>query len=283
VEAIEFNWDIHHKCNYRCPYCFFYGQWQKLSKFNKYFSVEQWIDAWHRIYEKYGSVHIIISGGEPIIYPSFFDLIKELLKEHTIEIITNLSCSQEQLVDFMNHLPLNRLEFGISFHPLFTSFETFLEKVLFIKNKGIFFTINYVAYPPELRRISYFKDKFIQNELDIIILPFRGEYNDIVYPQGYTEKEKSSIYNLSSSLSLVQKKQLDQFMNLNKSKGKLCYAGQRYARINPDGQVLRCAPDKKILGYLFDRDFSLLEHPMPCESEECFCEFIYVDSIVKDN
>jgi MoaA/NifB/PqqE/SkfB family radical SAM enzyme len=259
---------------------FFYGQWQKLTRFNKYFSVEQWVDAWHRIYKKYGSTHIIVSGGEPTIYPSFFDLVKELSREHTLEIITNLSCSQSQLVNFIKQLQLNRVHFSTSFHSLFTSFEVFLKKVLIIKERGLFCVINLVAYPPELKRMSYFKDKFTKYGFDISILPFRGIHSDTVYPEGYTEAEKSIIYNLSGSLPPAQKKQLDQFMSLDRTKGKLCYAGQKYARINSDGHVVRCAPSKKILGYFFDREISLLDHPSPCVSEKCFCEFMW---LVKDN
>jgi len=270
---IEFNWDIHYKCNYRCPYCSFYGQWQELSEFNKYFSVEQWIAAWQGIYEKYGSAYIIMAGGEPIIYPSLFNLIKELSKKHKLDIITNLSCAKTQLVNFVNQLRSHNLYFSASFHPLFTDFEAFLEKVLIIKEKGILSGINYVAYPAGLKRISYFKDKFNEKGLDIVILPYRGEYNNIVYPQGYSEEEKSVIYNLSRDLSLEQQEQLDQFMYPSKPKGKLCYAGQKYAFINCDGQVYRCTQSRKALGSFFERGLLLLNDASPCEQEVCPCEF----------
>ena len=277
---MEFRWDIHYKCNYRCPYCYYYGRWQETLRINKYFSVKQWLDAWHRIYEKYGSAHITISGGEPTIYPAFFDLIKELSREHTLDIFTNISCSKNQLVNFLSQLNSHRLYFSTTFHPLFTSFEDFLEKVLIIKERGVLSGINYVAYPPELKRINYFKDKFLNNELYITILPFRGRYNDIVYPQGYTEEEKHLFDHQSSDSTLTKKEILDQLLCPVEAKGKLCCAGQKYAVINYDGQVYRCSHDKKILGYFFDRDFLLLHHPLSCESEICDCEFML---LVKDN
>ncbi len=274
ASAIEFNWDIHYKCNYRCPYCFSYGNWQNLSRCNKYFSMEQWVDSWHRIYERYGSVRIKIASGEPFIYPHFFDLIKQLIKEHTFNIITNLSCGKEQLIDFIEDIPPHRLFLDASFHPLFTSFEEFLEKALIVKEKGFLSCINYVAYPPELGRMEYFKKRFKNSGLNFSILPFRGRYNNIIYPGGYTDREKVMIYNLSGDLPLGQRENLRQMMDLDTTKGKLCNAGYKYARIDSDGIVYRCGQTKNnILGNFFDKNFSLLSHPLPCESENCPCEF----------
>jgi len=275
-KKIEFNWKIHNRCNYRCPYCFNYGQWAELSKLDRYFSPDKLIDAWRKIYKKYGSVHIKIAGGEPFIYPNFFELVKELSKGHTIEIITNLSCNKEKLSAFLSQIDPTRVMLFLSFHPLFESFEIFVEKALIVKEKGFGSGINFVAYPPELKRMEYFKDKFEIRGLNFLPLPFRGLYKDIIYPGGYTENEKKLIYGYCAPKddSSEQKANLKAMLSPPKTKGRLCYAGQKFACIESNGTVYRCSDSRNtILGDFFDKDFILFEKPMPCEIDTCPCEF----------
>jgi molybdenum cofactor biosynthesis enzyme MoaA len=80
------------ECNYNCSYC------KPLSYKTTFLCYEKWIDIWQDIYERYGSCHIHISGGEPFIYPDFFKLISELIKMHTLEFSTNLSWDLEPFI-----------------------------------------------------------------------------------------------------------------------------------------------------------------------------------------
>jgi len=275
-KKIEFNWKIHNKCNYRCPYCFNYGEWAELSRLDRHFPPDKWIGAWHKIYEKYGSVHIKIAGGEPFIYPDFFALIKELSKEHSTEIITNLSASKEKLIAFLSQMDPGRMVLFLSFHPLFESFEIFLEKALIVKEKGFGSCINFVAYPPDLKRMQYFKDKFEAKELNFFPLPFRGAYEHISYPDGYTENERNLIHDCSTSrdISPEPKANLKEMLSPPKTKGKLCYAGQKFACIESNGTVYRCSDSRnKVLGDFFDENFVFFDKPMPCEIDNCPCEF----------
>jgi len=222
-----------------------------------------------------------MAGGEPIIYPSSFALIKELSRMHQLDVVTNLSCSKEVLSDLIGQLDdSHKLSLSASYQPLFTSFELFLEKILIIKEKGILAGINIVAYPPALKLLGYFKDEFKKNGFNIVILPFRGEYGGVIYPYGYTAEEASMIYDLAADFPIKQQEQLEQFMHPNKSKGKLCYAGQKYVHIGCDAQVYRCNTGEQRIGYFFDEKLTFLEHPLVCEQEVCPCEFRW---LVKDN
>jgi hypothetical protein len=60
------------------------------------------------------------------------------------------------------------------------------------------------------------------------------------------------------------------------TKGKLCYAGQKYALIHPNGNVYRCGGGNwkvqhEPFSNIFNGNFSLLNEPLPCDSEECPC------------
>ena len=41
---------------------------------------EKWETIWGRIFSAYGRCHIFVSGGEPSIYPGFYEIIRFLLR-----------------------------------------------------------------------------------------------------------------------------------------------------------------------------------------------------------
>jgi len=160
---IELEWLIHYKCNYRCPYCFFDGLWKELERQNYYQSLGMWIDAWGRILNKYGNIRILITGGELFIYPSFVELIKELSKGFSIGFDTNLSCSDQKLIDFIDNTITKNITMALSFHPKFSDFKTFLTKALFLKENGCQVCIQYVSYPSQMKDMEYCRDQFEEN------------------------------------------------------------------------------------------------------------------------
>ena len=272
---IVFNWHLLYKCNYRCPYCFYYGKWQDLPEIEEEASLEKWLKAWHRIYQKFGSTKIEMTGGEPFIYPAFFDLLKALCKEHTVSIVTNLSCGLERLNNIVDQIGSSRLKMCLSFHPLFADFDAFLKKALFLKEKGISDRVLYVTYPPQLKNIDYFKEKFVEKGIKFVAVPFRGKYQGVTYPEGYKEKEENIIFDFSKDLDEVQKRWVKDQVIRERTKGKLCRAGQEYVHIAMDGTAYRCSwgkGDSHPIGSLFDENFRPLNEALPCESESCPCD-----------
>ena len=121
-DKITFGWDLCYTCNYRCPYC---GVWEKASSQDLQLSAEKWWVIWYNLFEKYGSIHIFLSGGEPSVYPYFFELVKVLTKEHTVEICTNLSWNVDLLIPDVS---TQVLRVAPTFHPTFANFEEFFKK-----------------------------------------------------------------------------------------------------------------------------------------------------------
>lgn len=271
AHKIDFNWHLLYECNYRCPYCFYFGSWEKLPKLKKEISIEDWITAWHRIYERYGRSHIGMTGGEPLIYPSFIELVKALSKEHELSFVSNLSCNLNTLKKLANYITTMNL----SFHPLFADFNDFFKKVLFLKEKGIPLRIFYVTYPPQFKQMMYFKEKFQEEGFRFMPLPFRGCHKGVTYPLGYTGEEKTAMTDFTESLKDEDKELIKAQVELKSTRGRLCQAGQLYAHIDMYGTVYRCSgstPNNKPLGSLFDEGFRLLDSPQPCEVENCPCE-----------
>lgn len=281
---IELEWLIHYKCNYRCPYCFFEGYWEEVEKRNHYRPLEDWIGAWRRILKAYGPARIVITGGEPFIYPSFAQLIKELSRNFLICFDTNLSCPLGLLSDFARESAVDNVTLALSFHPKFADYDEFLQKALFLKERGYRVCVQYVSYPPQIDMMQAFRAKFEQAGLYFIPLPFRGKYDGKIYPAGFTDEEKRLIYNAAERLSAEHRERVDRQLNQVLTKERLCYAGATYARVDHDGTVYRCGrsvsnPSNKPLGSLFDEDFRLLEGATPCEQEVCPCEFRWLAQV----
>lgn len=263
-DKITFSWDIHYACNYRCPYCWFYEKWASMARKNKVLSVEESMKYWKNIYDKYGSAHIEMLGGEPFMYPNFKELIKQLSMVHSVAITTNLSC---KINDFIDEVDFNNLRIKPTFHPLFADFDDFLKNLSILKSKQKDISIFYLGYPPQIKLLKHFERKFLDHGVRLEALSFWGNYGGVQYPQGYTPEEKE-ILNPYMATRVGEKFQLEP----KRVKGKLCKAGYTYADIRADGSVYRCgSAGSTLIGNAFTDDFNLLDSPMSCESDFCPC------------
>lgn len=263
-EKISFDWNLILECNYRCSYCWFDGQWEEL-KSKTLPTIRELIKHWDSIHKKYGSVNINVLGGEPFLYPNFIELVKELSDMHSLAITSNLS---QDINTFVKKIDSSKVQLGGSFHPLFVKFDTFVKKAVILKDNGFSDQVVYVAYPPQIKQVNYYKTKFEHVGLSLSIFTFWGEYNGINYPAGYTDEEKEIIGpyigdRCGEKFQIIPKK----------VKGLLCNAGHRHAVIGLDGHVNKCggADPHIVIGNFFDENFKLLDKPQLCNSEYCPC------------
>ena len=282
-----FTWDIHYACNFKCTYCFFCDSWEEQKKKNRYPGLERWKQIWDDIYKKYGGGHIHISGGEPFCYPDIIEITKHLIKNFTVEFDTNLSWDVDK---FMSEIRPGKVKFAASFHP-------HLVKIKKLKDAGYDFGINYVAYPTQLEKMPYYKQKISQLHVSFDVMPFRGKYQGKEYPISYTEEEKRLIESVDKNTASrmleayspnKKKKQKKKkikveeaiyndptahFAKTNKNYHKLCRMGQMYTKILSNGDAYRCCLQKPegLLGNLIDGTFKFYEEPKICIYDKCPC------------
>lgn len=262
MEKVNFVWDIHYKCNYRCPYCWFDGKWDEMGKHNRYMPVKDMLKIWERIHSKYGECHIMITGGEPSLYPDFIEFIENLSKLHTVKITSQLS---GDFFAFAEKINPKRVVLDMNFHPIDGKLEPFIEKVLALKNKGFTGGVCYLAYPPQMDKIEHYRQEFEKNNINFALAAFWGEYKGKKYPESYTKEERNFMKPFMGDSSRIQ-----YHLEGKKTKGKLCRAGHIYASIKADGTVTRCGPLSHIpIGNIFDNNFEMHTKPMPCEAEIC--------------
>ncbi len=279
---IHWNWELSYRCNYRCSYC---PYWEKGQR-ERYpdVSMQRWREIWDRIFEKYWSCHIRFSGGEPTIYPNFFDLVAILLEKNTVDITTNLSFDISQ---FMKKVKPGAISVSASFHPEFSEIKTFLDKILFLHHNGYPSTICYVAYPPHIEKIPYFKSIVEEKKIMFKIIPYQGQWQGKHYPRDYTLRERSLLEGFSTDSQDTHQNEINtrwyewNVKRENKvkieKKGKLCRMGQMYAIIHPDATVTRCCARGddnsfvEVMGSILDLDLRLLDSPQPCNADRCPC------------
>ena len=237
---------------------------------NRNISVGELVGYWRRIYELYGECHIMITGGEPSIYPNFIELVDELSRIHTIKVTSQLS---GDMYTFARKINPDRVVLDINFHPLESKLEPFIKKVLALKKKGFSGGVCYLAYPPQMDKMDYYRQKFEEKGINFALAAFWGNYSGKKYPQAYTQEERELIVPFIGDPDRIK-----YHLEGKKTKGKLCRAGYCYASIKADGNVTRCGPlSHKPIGNFFDRDFKLHDRPMPCEAEVCPCdEYIWL-------
>lgn len=263
---VSFVWDSHYRCNFRCPYCWFDKVWDEMDKHNVYPPFEKMIEIWDRIYDLYGECDLMITGGEPTLYPRFIDLIKEISKKHTVKVTCQLS---GDMFTFAKTLNPERVRLDMNFHPLESKIEPFIRKVLYLYKYGFKGGVCYLAYPPNMDKIKYYDDIFKKHGIVMALAAFHGEYGGKTYPQAYTDEEREMMKPYMGDVD-----RLKYHLEGQKTKGKLCRAGYIYASIKADGTVTRCGPlSHKPIGNIFtDPNFRLHDKPMPCEAETCPCD-----------
>ena len=227
------------------------------------------MEIWDDIFERYGSGHIHVSGGEPFTYPSFIDLVAYLTKKHTVEFDTNLSFDIDE---FMFKVRPERVKFATAFHPEFINIDSYFKKTLLLKENGYDLGVNYVAYPQNLKRMKEYKEAFNCRHISFDIMPYRGSYQGLDYPKGYTPQEKWLIEDCDPHTAprmLVSYGGDKKFCR----KGEVCRMGQMYTKIHPDGTAYRCCfiDEKGKLGNLIDGTFFLYDEPKTCDYGECPC------------
>lgn len=258
--AVSFEWNIAYACNYRCPYCIFEGKWEEYGPRTAYHTVDEWMTYWQRIFDRYGRASILITGGEPFIYPDFVPLLNRLQALHyPINISSNGS---SDFTAFAAACDPQRVSVSLSFHPEHEKLAAVLEKSAFLKRHGFASNlINLCCWPPYVERLGEYSAQAAAAGEKLKVIPFCGTYGGKSYPDSYTAGERR-ILGMNDSWETNVKR-----------RGTLCAAGQRSALLFPDGKVARCGQigERHLIGDFFADDFRLMEHPLACDAELCPC------------
>ncbi|MCX5796132.1 MAG: radical SAM protein [Elusimicrobia bacterium] len=279
---IEYFWMVSGRCNYRCPYCVYGLVPTDRRQTAQHYSAAQWLEGWERMHRRHGEGNIIMTGGEPTIYPGFDELVLKLGDWFWVAFDTNLSWPRERLARFLARARRERLSFEISFHPHSVDTQAFLERAQLVRDAGFSYINRLVAYPDLLGRLAGFRELFARKELTFVVNPFQGDYQGRRYPESYTAEERALISGASVNVedndaNAPHKEFVRQILGRESPKGRLCRAGYQHVRIEDDATVYRCGEYAtqrwEPLGSFFDQDLALWEAPRPCRCDCCEWEY----------
>jgi len=266
---IHWNWEVTFDCNYRCSYC-------PVPKIREepIFTIKQLEEIWERMFFLYGVNHVRLSGGEPSLYPDFYELVALLVRRHVVDVTTNLSFDIET---FVKKFKGESISISASFHPEYNKIEDFVRRTKILQDNGFCTTITFVTYPPFLKEVDRFRTIVEENGIYFKCIPFNGVYQGKSYPIDY-QAEQLEHMRRSAEMSNARNLNLRWYdWRIKESEaqvreGVLCRMGQMYAKVFVNGDVRRCcAVDSKKLGNIGDKYFRLLEHPEPCDVKQCPC------------
>ena len=257
------------ECNYSCTYCL----WKKFTPPELKSTCHPYTD-WIRIFGEMPPLTVIITGGEPLIYPDIVPLIDNFPKKHLISsLVTNLSTNIDKLT------VLKRKEFRImaSFHPSMTTKEAFLDNLKILKKKGFKnVTVNFVAYPSYLEEIPHLKSYFEK----ATGYYFRVDtFKDPNY--NYSPKESELIRDYKEK-GIIARDRTEGY-NFNDFSLKLCKGGSKFIVMVQNGNVYSCVEglyytefepykdrynkrDRFYLGNVFERTFQASDEEKACHS-----------------
>lgn len=211
---------------------------------------------------------IIFSGGEPFLFPDFVELCRLITRNHSIELVTNLS--SRRVLDFAEKINPSKVELvEISLHiselKRKNLLNNFIDNIRLLKTKGFNIKVTYVMYPPLVKRFERDYDFFISHGVEVEPRLYRGLYRLRKYPKSYNRNEKAIIskYIASPLGNLLASKPA--------FKGKICSAGRSSVVIHHDGKICRCQGDQKQIGNFITQGITLFDMPKKCTSSSCPC------------
>lgn len=259
---IEVDWHLTNRCNFYCDYC--HPQIRRVLN-RRYLnepSVSDCVEAFTRLGRP---CHILMSGGEPFLFPDFLNLCKALSQKHIISINTNLA--HDTVSDFAKIVPttsVRRIAAAVHIKErerISSSLERFADHFCVLREAGFNILALYVLHPSLLRRAEADFNKLRELGIDVLAgKVFKGIFESKRYPDAYSQDDRALIRRLTGEYHHNEAYLSGQYSFM----GQRCTAGQHSIKVNINGDVNRCATLKHPLGNLFDGTFRGLESDEPC-------------------
>jgi hypothetical protein len=195
-------------CNYTCAYCgCAAGEKRIKSDFpssHPELTVDEWIEIWGDILERFEYGILSITGGEPLLSEATIPVLGMVTQKFACYITSNISRNIMQLtrdrirlargpgvVEGFGQVPIGLSGINCSLHPTSKGFnwELFKGSILLLKNAGFHVSVNYVGYPLQLYLAPGYKAWCEDNHIEFTLSSWQGVDNDGRI-SGYTVPER---------------------------------------------------------------------------------------------
>jgi len=192
-----FIWSPTLACNYTCAYCgCAAGEKQVRNDFpssHPELSVDEWIDVWSDVLDRFEYGILSITGGEPLLSEATIPVLGMMTQKFACYMTSNISRKIMEftrgrirpggtpcLVDGFGQVPVGLSGINCSLHPTSKGFnwELFKGSVLLLRNAGYHVSVNYVGYPLQLYLAPEYKAWCEQNQIEFTLSSWQGVDND---------------------------------------------------------------------------------------------------------
>lgn len=239
-------WELTSNCNLNCNHCFVKRSDQSSVSYNPNFTDD--LNTLMRIH-KLGIKHLILSGGEPLLYPNLlplFSILKSLGIRATIA--TNGTLLSQEISEKLSQAGLSRATISLDGYDSQTNkilrgtdwaFSKSLRGASYLVKSGIIVTINVVLHTAIVNNLKKFIRPLQKCEVQKINFTFpvcrsSGE-SSVVTPVGDKEEIFREIADLEDIFDDIE-------IQINDPKCDLidCPAGKDVIGINSRGEIVDC-------------------------------------------
>lgn len=203
--------DITNKCNYFCRHCY---KLNKINEKSQELNCKSIIEFLNKIDQFGQTVRVILSGGEPLMYSSLYELLDNICDKHLVRLNTNAFYLDQHIVN-LSHYPGLELQISLDgFND--ESYET-------IRNNHFFSTVLSNACAAREKGINVFfrstlTSKTIDNYMRFIELSEGVGIPVLLRPMIFTGEE-------SQKELVIDYDKIVQWMDTCKREGQTKYSG----------------------------------------------------------
>ena len=191
-----FIWSPTLACNYTCAYCGCAAGEKRLNQFpssQPELTVDEWIDVWSDILERFEYGVLSITGGEPLLSEATIPVLGMVTQKFACYMTSNISRNimefargriraggAPEVVEGFGEVPIGLAGINCSLHPTSKGFnwELFKGSILLLRNAGFHVSVNYVGYPLQLYLAPEYKAWCEQNQIEFTLSSWQGVDND---------------------------------------------------------------------------------------------------------
>lgn len=263
------HWELTYGCNLKCIHCYTDNEDKR-----KYLSLLQ-IEDIARQLKDMGTIHVVLSGGEPFLRDDIMDIIEILRRDFFVVVLTNATMIDSEKAKKLKELNVAQVEISLyaldkHIHDTITgvtgSHTKTMEGIHHLNEEGVRVTIkcsimkqNIAEYP---KIVDFARSLGLRLYVSPLINPrldgCQTPYEYYVKDKGIDLYISQWVKNNRKKLESVEKKPL-----ILKEDSFICNAGHVLCSITPDGYLKACPIIPVKLGNLLDKNFRELWQKKP--------------------
>lgn len=242
--------EITYSCNLKCKHCYIKEEIYGCQNENVYMSFERAKNIIDDL-ENIGVVHVLITGGEPLINPDFYDIVEYASsKNFLLTILTNgTMLKEEDILSKLKNCDIFDIRLSLygdkinhdSFTGITGSFNKTINTIKQLNGNLNIGTGVYVVNNKNYEDFEYIIDLFDKNNWDLSI-------NTMITPTVEGNMDPTN-YRITEKqfLNIIHQKKVS-------TNGSSCSAGSSRIRITPRGDLIPCEMFPIKFGNVFEKN-----------------------------